>query len=53
MFDRIGVMKAYEVAASVSGMEVFGIRFGFSRRGLARRASKSFAGRIGMLCRRR
>jgi len=46
-------MKEYDVTASVSGMEIFGSRFGFSSRGLARKASKLIAGRIGVLCRRR
>ena len=46
-------MKAYEVTANVSGVEIFGIRFGFSSRNLARKASKLIAARIGALCGRR
>ena len=46
-------MKAYEVTANVSGAEIFGIRFGFSSRDLARKASKLLAQRICWLCRRR
>lgn len=38
--------------ANVSGVEVFGIRFGSSLRDLARKASKLIAGRIGVLWRR-
>lgn len=53
MFDRTAEMKAYEVTASVSEVEIFRIRFGFSSRDLARKASKSIAQRIGMLCRGR
>ena len=45
-------MKAYEVTASVSGVEILGIRFGFNSRDLARKASKLIAGRIDVLCRR-
>jgi hypothetical protein len=43
-------MKAYDVTANVSGVEIFGIRFGFSSRDLARKASKLIAERIGGLC---
>jgi len=46
-------MKAYDVTANVTGVEIFGIRFGFSSRDLAHKASKLIAGRIGVLCRRR
>jgi len=53
VFDRTAEMKAYEVTASVSGMEILGIRFGFSSRDLAREASKLIAQRIGWLCGRR
>jgi len=53
VFDRTAEMKAYEVTASVSGVEIFGIRFGFSARDLAREASKLLAGRIGVLRGRR
>ena len=52
VFDRTAKTRAYEVMASVSGVEILGIRFGFSSRGLACKASKLLAGRIGMLCRR-
>jgi len=53
VFDRTTEMKAYEVTASASRMEIFWIRFGFSSRDLARHASEFLAGRIGGLCRRR
>lgn len=46
-------MKAHEVTANVSGVEIFGIRFGFSSRNLARKASQLIAARIGALCERR
>ena len=46
-------MKAYEVTASVSEAEIFGIWLGFSSRDLDRKASKLFAGRMSVLCRRR
>jgi hypothetical protein len=49
VFDRTAKMKAYEITASVSGMEIFGIRFGFSSRDLARKSSKLIAGCIGLL----
>ena len=53
VFHRTAEMKAYEVASSVSGVETFGIRFGFSARDLARKANKLLAQRMGVLCRRR
>ena len=53
VFDRAAEMKAYNVTANVSGVEVFRIRFGFSSRDLARKASKLLAQRIGWLCLRR
>jgi hypothetical protein len=46
-------MKAYEVTASVSGVEIFRIWFGCSLRDLAREASKLLTQRIGWLCWRR
>ena len=46
-------MTAYEVTTNVSGVEIFGIRFGFSSRNLARKASQLIAARIGALCGRR
>jgi len=46
-------MRAYEGAAIVPGVEVFEIRFGFSSRDLARKASKLIARRIGTLCKRK
>lgn len=46
-------MKAYEVTAEVSGIEFFGIRFGFSTRDIARKVSKLIAQRMGALCQRR
>lgn len=49
VFDHTTETMAYEVMASASGVEIFGIRFGFSTRGLARKASKLIAGRTGAL----
>lgn len=46
-------MKAYEVAVNATGIEILGIRFGFSSRNLARKASQLIAVRIGALCGRR
>ena len=34
VFNRTAEMQAYEVTASVSGVEILGIRFGFSSRDL-------------------
>lgn len=45
-----GVLR---VTANVSEIKTSGIRFGFSSRDLARKASKLPAGRIGVLCGRR
>ena len=50
VFDCTAEMKAYEVTASVSGMEILGIRFGFSSRDLAREASKLLVQRTGWRC---
>ena len=53
VFDRTAETRVYDVTASVSGVEIFGIRFGFSSRDLARKASKLLAGCIGVLCGRK
>jgi len=53
VFDRTAEMKAYEVTASVSGMEIFEIWFGFSSWDLIRKASNLVAGRMGVLCGRK
>jgi hypothetical protein len=42
---------AYEVTVNVSGIEIFGIRFGCSPRDVARAVSKQIAQRLGGQCR--
>lgn len=50
-FDlRTSDVKAFEVTAQVSGIEIFGIRFGFSPQDLVRKLSDSIATRLGSLC---
>lgn len=54
VFDlHTGELTAYEVTANVSGVEIFGFRFGFSPRDLARAVSKQIAERMDALYRRR
>jgi TolB-like protein len=40
-------VRSYEVTANVTGVEIFGIRFGFSPRDLARKVSKLIITRFG------
>jgi len=50
-FDlRTSEVKAYEVSEQVTGIEIFGIRFGFSPQDLVRKLSDSIATRLGSLC---
>ncbi|MEN3009986.1 MAG: hypothetical protein ABDI20_03235 [Candidatus Bipolaricaulaceae bacterium] len=44
--------QGFEVEASVSGIEIFGIRFGASPRDLARAVAREIAARVGLRCRR-
>jgi len=44
-----GKVTAYEVTANVAGVEIFGIRFGFSSGDLARKASQLIAAQFAML----
>ena len=44
-------LKAYEVTATVTGVEIFGFRFGASPRDIARAVAKQMASRIGWRCR--
>jgi len=51
VFDMVtGDFRAYEVTERVTGIEIFGIRFGFSMRGLVRKVCNSIAGRISWYC---
>lgn len=42
--------RAFEVTASVSGMEIFGFRFGASARDVARAVADQIAARVGLQC---
>ena len=44
-------LKAYEITTTVSGVEIFGLRFGISPRDIARAVAKQIASRIGWRCR--
>jgi len=44
-------LKAYEVTTTVTGVEIFGLRFGASPRDVARAVAKQIARRIGWRCR--
>lgn len=44
-------IKAYEITTTVTGVEIFGLRFGVSARDIARAVAKQIAGRIGWRCR--
>jgi len=44
-------VKAYEITSTVTGVEIFGLRFGASPRDIARAVAKQIARRIGWRCR--
>ena len=44
-------VDAYEITTTVTGVEIFGLRFGAGPRDLARAVAKRIAGRIGWRCR--
>jgi len=45
-------VKAYEITTTVTGVEIFGLRFGASPRDIARAVAKQIASRIDWKCRR-
>lgn len=50
-FDlRTSEVKAYEVTEQVTGIEIFGIRFGFSPQDLVRKMSDAIATRLAAVC---
>ncbi len=44
--------QAFEVMVNVSGLEIFGLRFGASPRDIARAVADQIAARVGLQCRR-
>jgi len=46
-------IKAYEITTTVTGVEIFGLRFGASPRDIARAVARQIASRIGWKCRGR
>jgi len=46
-------VSAHEITATVTGVEIFGLRFGASPRDIARAVAKQIASRIGWKCRGR
>lgn len=52
VFDMVTAdFRAYEVTARVTGIEIFGIRFGMSTRSLVRKVCDGIADRISWCCR--
>ncbi len=45
-------IKAYEITSAVSGVEIFGLRFGISPRDIARAVAQQIVSRIGSQCRK-